>query len=341
MDINNDNHIVKKLIALKEEDYERVAVSAYFVCKDNKKNDYYFSKSVELDDSITNFLKEHIIKKISEFMDAENNFAVQNYNQEFKLTGYIGRFNTKSYSHSNKAVTNFELLRKALIDDELEKIQISNFQIITLTLEDEQVSFCFYRSVKKQAKTKKIAIWSSEEFKAVSKDLVEFGGNFSFFMDDKNIYIVDPRHFEWAFDYKDHITEKSRINMERLTSMSFFSDDTTKEAFRNASNHHLLVRGIASMDENIISEVEEHFNDRVDELKKIRDKRENIKDEDKLKRFKSEIGELDDLINYIDFDNKKVIFKENDNPTPLLHFFQDKIVESFLTKRIKVAMSLG
>jgi hypothetical protein len=341
MELNNQDHVVKELMTIDKANYNEIELSTHFVCKDKNKDNYYFSKSVEIDDSITNFLKEHIIKKLKDYIFEDNNFAVQDYNHEFTISGYIGRFKIDSIQPNNIVVKNLDLLRKSISKDELENINKSNFQIITLTLNSEKVSFCFYKSIKRQGKSKKRAIFSSGEFKAINNELAEFGGNFSFFMDEKNIYILDPKQFEWAFDYKDHIARKSEVNMNKLTSMDFFPDEETKKAFKSAASHHLLVRGVASMEDNIINEVDKYFEARVEELKVIRDKKQSISDEESLNKFKLEIGELDYLINYIDFDNKKIIFKEKDNPTPLLHFFQDKIVESFLTKKIKIAMGIG
>ena len=45
-------------------------------------------------------------------------------------------------------------------------------------------------------------------------------GNYHF-MDEKDVYIINPRYFEYAFDYTDHITEISQNNIEEIASMSF------------------------------------------------------------------------------------------------------------------------
>ena len=344
MELSKDKHIVNKLLKLSEDEYSKVSLSAYFINKDKNKDSYYFSKLVEIDESIEVFLKGHIIKILSKLKKENgNSFPVQNYNQEFQLTDFIGRFNIEEYTRNsspNKAVEQLSLMRSAMAKDELENINKAMFQIIALHLDGEKVSFCFYKSVKKQAKTKKMALWSSEKFISVEKDMVEFGGNFSFFMDDTNIFIIDPRHFEWAFDYKDHITENSRINIDRVTAMDFFPDEATKRFFKQAASHQLFARGIASMEVSTLEHVETYFDERVKELKAIKDKRDNIEDQEKKAKFKQEIGELNELIDFIDFSNNKVIFREKDDPKPLLHFFQDKIVESFLTKRVRVAMKM-
>ena len=56
-------------------------------------------------------------------------------------------------------------------------------------------------------------------------------GNYHF-MDEKDVYIINPRYFEYAFDYTDHITEISQNNIEEIASMSFFPDNDTRESFK-------------------------------------------------------------------------------------------------------------
>ena len=57
-------------------------------------------------------------------------------------------------------------------------------------------------------------------------------GNYHF-MDEKDVYIINPRYFEYAFDYTDHITEISQNNIEEIASMSFFPDNDTRESFKS------------------------------------------------------------------------------------------------------------
>ncbi|MCG4808376.1 hypothetical protein L0P46_10930, partial [Collinsella aerofaciens] len=70
------------------------------------------------------------------------------------------------------------------------------------------------------------------------------------------------------------------------------------------------------------------------ELKIIYD---NISSNDAVKdELQKEKGILIDLIPFIDFDNNNsLIINENSDIKPLLHLFQDKIVETYLTRKIK------
>jgi len=45
------------------------------------------------------------------------------------------------------------------------------------------------------------------------------------------------------------------------------------------------------------------------------------------------------LFDHIDLENRKVIYHEGASPKPLIHFFADKIVKSFLTEDYKVAIA--
>src|SRR5690625_2086435 len=209
--------------------------------------------------------------------------------------------------------------------DELKNIGKLMFQIIELTYNDKKISFCFYKSVKKISKSKRMGFFSSNEFRSLKKEFVEFGGKISFFIADSYIYIIDPRHFEWAFDYKDNITSARKENLSKITSMEFFNDDKVIDCFKKAANHHLLARGIANMKEETLSNVEVHFNKRITELKELKKKRDSLEG-DSREKFKKEIGELNNLIKYIDFHSNSITFNEGDDPKPLLHFFQDKIV---------------
>ncbi|WP_436375498.1 Kiwa anti-phage protein KwaB-like domain-containing protein [Cytobacillus sp. BC1816] len=341
MSINDSAHLVNKILRMNIEEYSSLDVNIYMVCKDKQKSELYFSKKIEAEPELVDFIKENIVNYLKEIRIGEDfSFPIQEYNKEFQLTDHIGVFNIKEHGQSNKAVKNIDLLKKSFIHDSLEKLSKTKFQIISIALGKEKVDFCFYKGIKKNAKTKKLAMFSSNEFKTIKQEIIEFGGKFSFFMDAGNVYIIDPKYFEFAFDYTDHISEISKQNIEKITSMSFFPDEMTKEYFKKASSHQLLARGLANIKPGTIENVEKHFNDRVEELRQIKSKRDQIKDGKEKEAFIKGIGELDKLIKFIDFNNKTVIFDDEEDPKPLLHFFQDKIVTSFLTKEIRVMMAV-
>ena len=340
MSINNKNHVINKLVALKEEDYSKVEVGVYLVNRDSQKDDLYFSKLVEVEEPIQDFLRNHIIKEVKDHKKHDENFPIQDYNHEFKLNDYIGQFNLKKQGDKNKVTKNLGKLNKAMASDDLEKIKHAKFQIVTLKYQNEMVRFCFYKGTKKTAKNNKLAIFSSEELKIVNSELVEFGGRIAFFADKTDIYVIDPKNFEYAFEYTDHISEVSSKNIETITTMKFFTDKKVVNEFKVASGHHLFARGSANIKPETLKDLEVHFDARVTELKKIKASRDKIKDTVKRKEFEQNLGELNVLIGFIDFSNNSIKFAEKDDPKPLLHFFQDKIVTSFLTKKIRVMMGI-
>ncbi|CAM4214121.1 hypothetical protein BAMA_02100 [Bacillus manliponensis] len=341
MTINSKQHMISKILNLKEEEYSNIEINVCLVKKDKQKDEYYFSKSVEVDSKIKEFLRKHIIEQLKSLKTEEEQvFPVQKYNQEFQLNDYLGKFNLAELGNENKTVSKIHLLKKAIVTDSLENIKKAKFQMIKLSYENEKVYFCFYTGIKKSAKTKKLAFFSSNEFRFISEEIIEFGGKLSFFMDEKDIYIIDPRYFEYAFDYTDHIAEISQNNIEEIASMSFFPDDNTRESFKKASSHQLFARSLARIEPETLRNVEKYYHDRIDELKEIKNKRDEIKDASEKEKFDGAIGELKDLIKFIDFSNDTIKFNEGENPKPLLHFFQDKIVTSFLTKEIKVMMAV-
>ncbi|PEA09493.1 DUF4868 domain-containing protein [Bacillus cereus] len=340
MTINSKQHMINKILNLKEEEYSDIGISVYLVNKDKQKDEYYFSKSVEVDGKIKKFLRKYIIEQLGSLkMENEPDFLIQKYNQEFQMNDYLGQFNLDELGNENKAVSKIHLLKKAIVKDSLENIKNAKFQMIKLSYKNEKVDFCFYTGIKKNSKTKKLAFFSSNEFKFISEEIIEFGGKLSFFMDEKDVYIIDPRYFEYAFDYTDHIAEISQNNIEKIASMSFFPDDDTRENFKKASSHQLFARSLARIEPETLRNVEKYYHDRIDELKEIKNKRDGIKDTSEKDKFERAIGELNDLIEFIDFSNDTIKFNEGESPKPLLHFFQDKIVTSFLTKEIKVMMA--
>lgn len=341
MTINSEQHMINKILNLKEEEYSDICINIYMVNKDKQKDEYYFSKAVEVDSEIKEFLRKHIIEQLKSFkVEDEKSFPIQKYNQEFQLNDHLGQFNLAELGNENKAVGKIHLLKKAIVKDGLENIKKAKFQMIKLTYKNEKVDFCFYTGIKKSAKTKKIALFSSNEFKSISEEIIEFGGKISFFMDEKDVYIIDPRYFEYAFDYTDHIAEISHKNIEEIAAMSFFSDDSTRDSFKKASSHQLFARSLARIEPETLRNVDKYYYDRIGELKEIKNRRDEIKDASEKEKFERTIGELNDLMEFIDFSNDKIKFNEGENPKPLLHFFQDKIVTSFLTKEIKVMMAV-
>lgn len=349
MGINNDNHIANQLLQLT--DVKDVTIGIYFVKRDGSKDDFYFSKSIEVESKLSTFLKEHIISELNNLRVDDGDkkfFRVSQYNNEFQLMDVIGIYDITQEeseergetieSTENKVIQRVELLRRSIVQDALEKIHGSNFQIVTLEYNKKKLSFCFYRSIKKIAKNKKWAILSSDEYKEVENNIIELGGPISFFFDNESIYIIRVKDFENAFEYKDHISIKSEENLNKIAGMGFFMNENSRHNFIKQSKNQLFSRGLAQISDETMKDLNEYYDERVKELKQIQVKLNSIEKEEEKRDFEYTIGDIIHLLKFINFETGKIIFPENENPKPLLHFFQDKIVSSFLTKKIRTVM---
>lgn len=230
--------------------------------------------------------------------------------------------------------------KKAMIEaatentSQIDYLNHSNFHLIKFYTEEDCLYFGYYKGTRKNGKKKKVLFFESDEFVENDNLMIEIGGAISFVIHNNDIYIIQPRHFEFAFKYSDHITQQRDKNVNKLIELPFFLDDEVKEKFKQKSSNHLFSRGIASMSDDTFNDIEMHYNDRCIELKVISDK---IKADPEIEvKFKKEKGILIDLIELIDFENdNQIILKEESDVKPLLHLFQDKIVETYLTKQIK------
>lgn len=359
MNINDNANIANLLLTLNledEEDLKKITLSVHFVRRDKTKDDFYFSKSIEIEPKLSSFLKKQIISNLSDLRsdNGENKeFRVSEYHNEFTLTDVLGSYKIKkeeveeengeqpliSMPEKDILVERVGLLKKAIQLDSLEQLKMANFQIVTLEYNKKKISFCFYRSIKKVAKTKRYAILESKEYKEVKDDLIELGGSFSFFFDKDYMYIIKVRDFENAFDYKDHISIKSQKNLKEISEMGFFKDKNSSLNFVKKSKNQLFARGLAQINEDTMRDLKMYYAARVKELEQIQSKLNKIKDDEKKKQFEEQIGDLKPLLEFFNFETEEIIFSEESNPKPLLHFFQDKIVSSFLTKKVRTVMS--
>lgn len=65
-------------------------------------------------------------------------------------------------------------------------------------------------TIKEQKKWEKIKhlIFEGDKFVENTHTMIDLGGPISFIIHKKNVYIIQPRNFEFAFKYSDHITKK-------------------------------------------------------------------------------------------------------------------------------------
>lgn len=339
--INDSQHVVNDILNVSTR--ANTTASMKLIKRDEKKDEFYFSKQVELDSSLVTFIKDHIADELIKLkLDSgdENIFRVGSYNNELQLNDVLGVYNYNPDDQQDIVSQRIKLLEESMTRDSLDIIKDVNFQLVTLEYENKKMTFCFYRGVKKFSKKKRWAFMNSNEFQeVVENNLVEIGGPISFFYDDNSLYIIRVRDFENAFVYKDHISSKSNENLDSIVSMDFFADTNSKDFFVQKSKNTIFSRGLAQISQETMTNIQVHFDDRLNEMLEIKNKIDSFSKEQERLEFEKEIGDLKDLLVFFDFAQKKICFTEDQNPKPLLHFFQDKIVTSFLTKRVKTMMA--
>ena len=88
--------------------------------------------------------------------------------------------------------------------------------------------------------------------------------------------------------------------------------------FKEEASKYLRSRSIATINENTISNLEEHFNERIDELAELRNTENDS------------LGIITDLFDFIDFDKRKIVITEDNKKDmkAVFYLLQNKIVES-------------
>lgn len=118
--------------------------------------------------------------------------------------------------------------------------------------------------------------------------------------------------------------------------MSFFqSSDVNVEEFEKICKKFVYSRSLAQIQPETLEIFQEKFEERCNDLLILK---QNIPDDPLEKqKYKDELGTIWDLFDFIDLEAKKIKFEKGESPKPLIHFFADKIVKSFLTEDFKVA----
>ncbi|PNZ30782.1 hypothetical protein CD143_11940, partial [Staphylococcus felis] len=132
---------------------------------------------------------------------------------------------------------------------------------------------------------------------------------------NKVLYIHAPRPFEWAFDYEDHINKKRDENIKKILEKKIFLNDESEKLFKEEASKYLRSRAMATINENLILNLEKHFNERIKELELLKKERNN------------NLGIIDDLFNFIDFKEQKIsITVDNkEKMNALFYLLQNKI----------------
>ncbi|EMG1574742.1 DUF4868 domain-containing protein [Enterococcus faecalis] len=308
----------------------------FFYLRHVNLDEKYKAVEVKVSTEIVNWIKEDIKTNLKSFWDEQNKkFNIKNYNHELTINDTIAKLDLSVDTMTELNLTKEKMIESTINKDKnADELKNSNFNLIKLSIKEDYVYFGYYKGTKKNGKKIKHLIFEGDKFVENTHTMIDLGGPISFIIHKKNVYIIQPRNFEFAFKYSDHITKKRTENINKLIELPFFPDEETKEIFRKKASNHLYSRGLANMNESIFNEITNYYNERCKELKIIYD---NISSNDAVKdELQKEKGILIDLIPFIDFDNNNsLIINENSDIKPLLHLFQDKIVETYLTRKIK------
>ncbi|WP_176220668.1 Kiwa anti-phage protein KwaB-like domain-containing protein [Cohnella massiliensis] len=346
MDINHNDNIINRLsnLALTDEALNGVDLSFHLVRVQKESDSFYQSSGIQLAPDVIKWVKKSIIKTLQglkEVDDTESKvFLVGNYNHEIKINDRIARF---ELSENLGLLDKVRKLTTALRTPDPEYPEKhTSFQMVKLTLGEQDAYFCYYRGVKKNSmrtSSKKIwAIKNANQFIFTEDTMIDLGGNIDFFIVGDFIFIINVRHFEFAFDYRDHINEQRDRNLTEIISMPFFDgENSNKGKFEESCKKYIHSRGLAQIKRDTLTAIQTNFEARCNELSQI--KANLPEDQAEQERYKKKYSMIWELFEYIDLDNRKIIFKEGASPRALLHFFADKIVKSFVSEDFKVAIA--
>lgn len=309
----------------------------FFYLRHVNQDEKYKAIEVKVSDGIVDWIKKDIKCNLENFWDTDNEkFNIKTYNHELTINDIIAKLDLSDDANAKIKSTKEKMIEATVKTDvSNDNLKYSNFNLVKFSNVEDQVYFGYYKGTRKSGrKIKHLIVFEGNEFVENTHTMIDLGGAISFIIHNNKVYIIQPRNFEFAFKYSDHITRMRTESINKLIELPFFPDEEAKEIFRKKASNHLFSRGLANMNKTTFSEITSHYNNRCQELKTIAD---NISSNPSMKeKLQKEKGILIDLIQFIDFDNSNsLIINENSDIKPLLHLFQDKIVETYLTKKIK------
>lgn len=337
--LNSSENFIHKISMMTDEEIKTLDLQVHLVSKANQSDALYFSKNEILNTDLRMWLKKRIKKELNNIKidSAEGKkFYTAEYNHELTKADYIAKLVIENdddlKDRLEKLFQSLNHSNSTFLDKD------AKFQIVKISKDADYAYFIFYRGVKISAMerrnvSKLPTVRDREQLVIQDKNVIEFGGKIELFIHEDIMYILNPRTLEYTFNYDDHIKRQRDYNLESITNMSFFDDASNTTKFKETSNQYILSRGLASIKTETLEALEESFEERCEELKMIKsDIPDNEPDREAyLERYSS----LWPLYEHIDVENQKVRFNPDHEVTPLLHFFSDKIVESFLTKKFK------
>lgn len=336
--LNDSQHILNQIINCKNNE---LGLEIFFIRHYSKLDEKYKSKEITVSDDLVNWLKNNIKQEIQaiKFKNNPNEgpvFQYHDYNDELTINDSVAILDVEK---KGNPIKNRLLKLKESTTNDTGVLNHTNFSLVKLTLNEEAIYTGYYKGIRKNGTKKKYALGliESNEFYELTQPMIELGGNIAFVIHKNNIFVLNPKLFEYAFKYTDHITKMRDRNLSKIVNMPFFCDPIASSKFYEKSRDHLRARSIAQISEETLEQLENNFNDRCTELKEIK---RNIDDNPEIaEEIRKDLGIILDLIDYIDLDKNQIIFSEESDPTPLLHLFQDKIMSSFLTKHVRTVLA--
>lgn len=340
------NNTFLKRMALGEIGLDGIDLEAYLF-RHVKQDSIYKSSQVNLlanssEDSeeatnLNDWLKNNIQSYLAN-LTVDNLFPLTNYNIEVNVNDNIAVIDLSEQSDDSDLITRYRKIIEAASNSTPEELNIANFQIIKLKFEEEIAYLGYYKGLQKSTTHRKIMTYSESDLRGIKKGIVNIGGDVAFILINNKIFIMNPRNFEFAFKYTDEINAKRDVALNRIVELPCFRDQEIKTIFLEKSGSHLYARSLAQIKTETFDYIEEYYNLRCSELAGIKENLENSTEEE-ASEIKNNFGILIDLLDLINFeDNNSIMLTQDSNVTPLLHLFQDKIMESFLSKRIKTAL---
>ncbi|GGN95799.1 Kiwa anti-phage protein KwaB-like domain-containing protein [Saccharibacillus kuerlensis] len=343
LSINAPNHPLN-LLGNEPDSEESTDVDlAFFLVRKQKEADrYYRAKAFSISEELSHWLKRQLIKEIRAMQikedDGSRRFVVSEYHLEVQKHGRLAKLTLGEeiglpYERKNA------LLGALANPDGLLDVQETDFQVIQADVDGERLYFFFYRKPKQSASRKKWALGRSGELDFASDELIELGGKIDFMLVGDELYISNLLSFENVFDYRDHIVSARDRNLETITNMPFFAiDELDKERFKRDCSAIFHTRTLAQLGAEQLETLEENFKDRCSELRQIRNGVPSSAE--RAEEYRRTYAPLWELYDFLDLDHEVIMYPEGSRPTALLHFFADKIVQSFLTKEFGLADSI-
>ncbi len=343
MDLNQRDNLIHRISVMTEAELTNVDLSLHLVRLQKESDPSYQSTEIQLAPDVIRWVKKNIVKTLQGLKEIDDSgsdiFLVGDYNHEITVNDRIAKF---AYADRREIREKAGRLIAALSHPDPEYPEKhTKFQIVKLTYNEQTAYFCYYRGIKKNSmrSTKRLMVFkNANQFVFAEDTVLDLGGNIDFFLIGDHIFIVNVKAFENAFDYRDHIAELRDHNLSQLVAMPFFDGESSNKAsFESSCKNFIHSRGLAQIKPETLSAVQENFQARCAELSRIR---ANVpEDPTEQEKYKKRYGTIWELFEYIDLENRKIVYVEGASPTALIHFFADKIVKSFLTEDFKVAVA--